>query len=98
VLGEELENDLPYNDYYAYYGPDFSMHFGTSTTMENANSRQYIDTVKQQVLENLRMLQAAPGVQLEQMPDMHEPSASEPESRAQHPAEHFDGPSDNAGR
>ena len=34
-------------------------------------------------------LQAAPGVQLEQMPDMHEHSG-EPESRAQHPAEYYD--------
>ena len=90
VLDEEPENDLPYNDYYAYYGPDFTLHFGTSPTMENANTRQYIDGVKQQVVENLRMLQAAPGVQMEVMPDMHEHTA-EPESRAQHPAEHYDG-------
>ena len=49
VLGEEVENDLPYNEYYAYYGPDFVLHFGTNPTMENANNRQYIDSVKQQV-------------------------------------------------
>ena len=89
VVGEELENDLPYNDYYAYYGPDFVLHFGTNAIMENANSRQYIDSVKQQVIENLRMLQAAPGVPLEHMPDMHE-SQSKEVSHAQHPAEHFD--------
>ena len=74
ALNEEPENDLPYNDYYAYYGPDYVLHFNTSPTMENLNNRQYIDSVKQQVLENLRMLQAAPGVQLEYMPDVHEAS------------------------
>ena len=67
VLGTDIDNELPYNDYYAYYGPDFAMHFGTNPTMENANTRQYIDSVKQQVLENLRMLQAAPGVAMGSM-------------------------------
>ena len=56
VLGEEIENDLPYNDYYAYYGPDFALHFGTNPTMENANTRQYIDGVKQQVTHSTRPL------------------------------------------
>jgi histone deacetylase 1/2 len=144
VLGEELENDLPYNDYYAYYGPDFSLHFGTRTNMENQNTRQYLDSIKAQVLENLRMLQVglltlpstmarvptllprplpsqpsparpgprtaptppgsravsrrqgAPGVQMEQMPDMLEPApkdegdSSSSVVKAEHPAEYFD--------
>jgi hypothetical protein len=100
VLGEELENELPYNDYIAYYGPDFALHFATSATMENLNTRQYLETIKQQVLENLRLLQAAPGVPMEQMPDMLEP---QPDVKAEdaadqkgvrtgpeHPAEHYD--------
>jgi len=96
--GEELENELPYNDYYAYYGPDFALHYGTNATMENANTRQYIDSVKQQVLENLRMLQAAPSVQMAEMPDLGElNTSSELESKAEHPAEHYDGPHDNDG-
>ena len=97
VLGEDLENELPYNDYYAYYGPDFALHYQPSATMENANTRQYLDSVKQQVLENLRLLQAAPGVQMEQLPDMLEPPPPEESSHtpAEHPAEMFDGPRDN---
>ena len=39
------------------------------------------------------MLQAAPGVQMEQMPDMVDPSA--PSETAEHPAEHYDGPNDH---
>ena len=42
-LGEDLENDLPYNDYYAYYAPNFTLHYATSTSMENANTRQCAD-------------------------------------------------------
>lgn len=86
-----------YNDYYAYYAPDFALHFATNATMENQNNKQYVDSVKQQVLENLRMLQAAPGVAMEQMPHMHTAedrgAASGLVERAAHPAEYYDGAS-----
>ena len=61
--------------------------------MENANTRQYLDTVRQQVLKNLRMLQ---GVQMEAVPHDPEAAAAEadPDVRpvsgaAEHPGEHF---------
>ena len=100
VLGEEPSNDLPYNDYYGYYQPDFSLHFPVSSTMENLNTRQYTDGVRQQVLENLRMLSAAPSVQMAQLPDNGDPLGDEAPSsglvsKAEHPAEHYDGPGDN---
>jgi histone deacetylase 1/2 len=36
--------------------------------MENLNSRAYLESIKQQALENLRALQGAPSVQMAQMP------------------------------
>jgi acetoin utilization deacetylase AcuC-like enzyme len=102
VLDEEPANDLPYNDYYGYYQPDFALHYPVSSTMENQNSRQYIDQVRQQVTENLRLLAAAPSVQMAVLPDSGEPtdehpygSSSQLASKAEHPAEHYDGPHDN---
>lgn len=55
------------------------------------------------MLETLRMLQGAPGVPMDQMPDMHEPhvKAEDPAdskgstSSREHPAEHYDGPGDH---
>ena len=81
-----------------YYGPDFALHFATNPTMENLNSRQYLDQIKQQVLENLRLLQAAPSVQMQQMVDLLEPNApaeADADARgarsgAEHPAEAYD--------
>ena len=90
VLGEELPDELPYNEYYEYYQPDFQLHFPTNPTMENLNTRQYLDTVKQQVMENLRMLQAAPSVAMDVMPDMlqpHTPTADNPDARPSRCAE-----------
>mmetsp|Transcript_28279 Transcript_28279/g.66114 ORF Transcript_28279/g.66114 Transcript_28279/m.66114 type:complete len:428 (-) Transcript_28279:266-1549(-) len=97
ILNEDLNEELPFNDYYEYYGPDFSLKVSPSLTMENANSRQYLESVKQQVFESLRMLQGAPSVQMERMPHDAETAAPEedPDSRPasyarQHPAEHYD--------
>ena len=61
-----LTTQLPYNDYYEYYAPDFNLHVPPNPTMENANTRQYLEQVKQQVFENLRLLNGAPGVQMQQ--------------------------------
>mmetsp|Transcript_30602 Transcript_30602/g.74450 ORF Transcript_30602/g.74450 Transcript_30602/m.74450 type:complete len:427 (-) Transcript_30602:255-1535(-) len=98
VLGEELQDELPYNEYYEYYAPDFTLHFPTNPTMENLNTRQYIDSVKQQVLENLRLLQGAPSVSMDVMPDLLQPHVNtneNPDARAassgaQNPAEFYD--------
>ena len=68
VLDEQLADDLPWNDYYDYFGPDFTVAVTPNPTMENANTRQYLDGIKEQVFENLRMLQGAPGVQMEHVP------------------------------
>ena len=96
VLEEEPSNELPYNDYYGYYQPDFSLHFPVSQTMENLNTRQYLEGVRQQVTENLRMLAAAPSVSMGTLlPDNGEPTddppgASQLVSKSEHPAEQFD--------
>jgi len=45
-----------------YYGPDFDLDVRASN-MENANSREYLEKIKIQVLENLRQTAHAPSVQ-----------------------------------
>lgn len=49
VLEEELQDELPYNEYYEYYAPDFTLHYPTNSSVENLNTRQYVDSVKHQV-------------------------------------------------
>jgi len=55
--------ELPYNDYFEYYGPDFKLHISPSN-MANQNTTDYIDKIKTRLFENLRMLPHAPGVQM----------------------------------
>ncbi|KAL3922665.1 MAG: hypothetical protein SGPRY_004478 [Prymnesium sp.] len=93
VLEEELQDELPYNEYYEYYAPDFTLHYPTNSSVENLNTRQYVDSVKHQ---------GAPSIAMELMPDLLQPhvnTAENPDSRAgsstaQHPAEFYDGSKD----
>lgn len=67
VLDTELEDELPYNDYLEYFGPDYRLHFSPNN-MENQNGRDYLDKCKNKILENLRHMQNAPGVAMHDAP------------------------------
>jgi histone deacetylase 1/2 len=45
ALNQEIPNELPYNDYFEYYGPDFKLHISPSN-MPNQNSSEYLDKIK----------------------------------------------------
>jgi len=55
LLGEEIPEELPYNDYIEYYGPDFRLHI-PSTNMENLNSKDYLEKYRNKILENIRRI------------------------------------------
>ena len=38
-------SELPYNDYFEYYGPDFKLHLSPSN-MSNQNTPEYLDKIK----------------------------------------------------
>lgn len=40
-----LQDMLPYNDYFEYYGPDYRLHMPTSN-MENMNKRETLEEVR----------------------------------------------------
>ena len=42
ACGQELPENLPFNDYLEYFGPEFKLSVPPSN-MENANSREYLD-------------------------------------------------------
>lgn len=69
LLDEQVSNEIPANEYYEYFGPDFSLHPEIGTKHENTNTKQYLDNVKQTVFENLKMVSGAPGVQMQVVPD-----------------------------
>uniref|UniRef100_A0A0N5AI77 Histone deacetylase n=1 Tax=Syphacia muris TaxID=451379 RepID=A0A0N5AI77_9BILA len=68
ALDAEIANDLPYNDYFEYYGPDFKLHI-TPSNMTNQNTPDYIERIQTKIFENLRNIPHAPGVQMQPIKD-----------------------------
>ncbi|KAF7888491.1 uncharacterized protein EAF02_003032 [Botrytis sinoallii] len=67
LVGKEMDPVLPYNEYYEYYGPDYELDVRASN-MENANSKDYLEKIKIQVIENLKRTAHAPSVQMQDVP------------------------------
>eukprot|EP00850_Spirogloea_muscicola_P000515 SM000002S05595 [mRNA] locus=s2:1103890:1114523:+ [translate_table: standard] len=83
AVGLELEDKMPDNDYYEYYGPDHSLHVVPSN-MENQNSRVYLESVRDKLLENLTKLQHVPSVPFHERPpdtDLPEEEEEEPDTK-----------------
>lgn len=45
ALDADIANELPYNDYFEYFGPDFKLHISPSN-MTNQNTPDYLDKIK----------------------------------------------------
>ena len=84
TVNEKLVPELPFNDYFEYYGPDFVLDV-PSNNMDNLNTRQYLEKTKNVILQNLRNMPHAPSVQMQEVPrdnynDMDE-DEQDPEDR-----------------
>ncbi|GFZ12667.1 histone deacetylase 9 [Actinidia rufa] len=87
LLDTELPNEIPENEYIKYFAPEYSLRIPNGH-IENLNSKSYLSTIKMQVLENLRCIQHAPSVQMQEVPpDFYIPDFDEDE---QNPDERID--------
>lgn len=81
LVDTQLPNDIPHNDYYEYFKPDFMLKIPNPSPVENMNGKAYLSGVKVSVLENLRNLIHAPSVQMHELPpDMYVPDYDEDEA------------------
>jgi histone deacetylase 1/2 len=64
LTGEAVKDNLPYNDYFEYFGPDYRLHLPVSN-MENLNSSEYLEKTKIQLLDILSEVESVPGVQIQ---------------------------------
>jgi hypothetical protein len=68
LVDQELSNDLPPNEYIDFFRPDYQLHPHLSGRVENQNDRQYLLKVRERVMEQLRYLDAAPSIQMQEIP------------------------------
>lgn len=85
ALDTEIPNELPYNDYFEYFGPDFKLHISPSN-MNNTNSSEYLEKIKTRLFDNLRLIPHAPGVQMQPIPEdaINDPDEIEDEDKQDH--------------
>lgn len=55
--------EIPVNEYYEYFGPDYELDVKSSNT-DDLNTAAYLDRVKRIVMENLRHTGGPPSVQM----------------------------------
>ena len=67
----DISNEIPYNDYYEYFAPDYKLHLEPED-MENMNGKAALDSVRTELLSQLQSLQGAPSVQMHQVPPLFE--------------------------
>lgn len=84
AVGVEPENQLPYNEYYEYFGPDYTLHVEPSP-VENKNSAKDLEKMRTVLLEHLSKIQHVPSVQFQERPQMTEPPEEEEEDMDQKP-------------
>ncbi|XP_016452681.2 histone deacetylase 6-like [Nicotiana tabacum] len=71
AVGVELENKLPYNDYYEYFGPDYTLHV-EPIPMENKNLPRDLEKIRNMLLEQLSQLPHVPSVPFQMIPSITE--------------------------
>lgn len=53
LVNQQMEKQLPFNDYYEYFAPDYELDVRPSN-MENANSADYLQKIKSSVIDSIR--------------------------------------------
>lgn len=74
LLDKQLPEVIPEHDFYHEYYSEggYKLRIPHRDVIENVNSKVYLNNVKTEVLENLRMLEGAPGVQMHELPPEHQ--------------------------
>jgi histone deacetylase 1/2 len=79
---EDIPNEIPYNDYYEYYAPDYNLHLQPEP-MENLNGIESLNGVREELLKQLGDLQSVPSVAMQEVP----PTFQRPEAAETDPDE-----------
>ncbi|KAG1368106.1 putative Histone deacetylase [Cocos nucifera] len=67
AVGVEPDNKLPYNEYYEYFGPDYNLHIEPQN-LENRNSPQDLERMRDVLLEHLSKIRHVPSIQFQARP------------------------------
>nr|CAD1834811.1 unnamed protein product [Ananas comosus var. bracteatus] len=84
AVGVEPDNKLPYNEYYEYFGPDYTLHIEPKN-VENLNSAKDLENIRNMIFEHLSQIEHAPSVQFHPRPPDTEVPEEEEEDMERRP-------------
>ncbi|KAK3014252.1 hypothetical protein RJ639_008468 [Escallonia herrerae] len=84
AVGVEPDNNLPYNEYYEYFGPDYTLHVEPAP-IENQNSPKDLEKIRNMLLKQLSKLPHAPSVQFQTAPPITQAPGEEEEELDRRP-------------
>ena len=61
VSAQHLDNNLPVNDYYDFYGTDYQLHYNAGE-LTSYNTKEYLDFVKIRCSQHLKQMEHMPSV------------------------------------
>ena len=53
LADEEMAEELPEGEYREYFGPDYLLHIGLKSDVENLNTPAYLESLRIQLLQNI---------------------------------------------
>ncbi|RSH94391.1 histone deacetylase [Saitozyma podzolica] len=68
LAGVTLPDELPSNNYYQFFAPDYHLHPPLTGQIQNLNTRQSLERIRVTIREKLRYLNGAPSVQMQEIP------------------------------
>ncbi|KAK4683538.1 hypothetical protein P7C73_g6709, partial [Tremellales sp. Uapishka_1] len=68
LTGVSLPDELPPNNYYEFFGPDYKLHPPLTGSVANMNSKQSLERIRITIREKLRYMNGAPSVQMQEIP------------------------------
>ncbi|XP_015069441.1 histone deacetylase 6-like [Solanum pennellii] len=84
AVGVEPDNDLPYNEFYEYFAPDYILYH-ESLHMKNENTPSELERIRNTLLEQLSRLPHVPSVPFQVTPSVTEVPEKEDENMDQRP-------------
>lgn len=74
ILDREIKDELPFNNYFEFFGPDYCLHI-TPSNMENRNPRKLLDGLVETLHTVLDGLENVPGLQATTLDSAYAPDA-----------------------
>mmetsp|Transcript_24573 Transcript_24573/g.53697 ORF Transcript_24573/g.53697 Transcript_24573/m.53697 type:complete len:450 (+) Transcript_24573:336-1685(+) len=72
---EQMQDELPPNEFYEYFGPTYNLHIPSTADVENRNKKEHLEKLRNTVLQYLAFIQPVGAPMQERPPDLLPPEA-----------------------